>query len=39
VKSQPRWLGSPDRPLFAWLDVPEDGLVAGAAVVCPTIGL
>ncbi len=33
------WLGSPDRPLFAWLDLPDDGLVAGAAVLCPTMGL
>ena len=33
------WIGSPDRPLFAWLDVPDDGLVAGAAVICPSMGL
>jgi hypothetical protein len=33
------WLGSPDRPLFAWLDVPDDGLVHGAAVICPSMGL
>ncbi len=39
MKSEPRWLGSPDRPLFAWLDVPEHGPVAGAVVLCPTIGL
>ena len=39
VQSVPLWLGPPDRPLFAWLDVPVDGLVAGAAVLCPTMGL
>ncbi len=33
------WLGSPGRPLFAWLDLPEDGLVAGTAILCPTMGL
>jgi hypothetical protein len=39
VKSVALWLGSPDRPLFAWLDVPDDGLVHGAAVICPSMGL
>ena len=39
VESIPLWIGSPDRPLFAWLDVPDDGLVAGAAVICPSMGL
>ena len=39
VESVPLWIGSPDRPLFAWLDVPDDGLVAGAAVICPSMGL
>jgi hypothetical protein len=33
------WLGTPDRSLFAWLEVPDDGLVAGAVVICPTMGL
>ena len=33
------WLGSPGRPLFAWLDVPDDGRVVGAAVICPSMGL
>lgn len=39
VESLPLWIGSPDRPLFAWLDIPDDGLVAGAAVICPSMGL
>ncbi len=39
VESIALWLGSPDRPLFAWLDLPDDGLVAGAAILCPTMGL
>jgi hypothetical protein len=39
VESVPLWIGSADRPLFAWLDVPSDGLVAGAAVICPSMGL
>ncbi len=39
VESVPLWLGSPDRPLFAWLDLPDNGLVAGAAILCPTMGL
>jgi alpha-beta hydrolase superfamily lysophospholipase len=34
----PLWLGSPERPLFAWLDLPA-GPVAGAAVLCPAMGL
>jgi alpha-beta hydrolase superfamily lysophospholipase len=33
------WIGSPNRPVFAWLDVPDDHLVAGAAVICPSMGL
>ena len=39
VESVPLWIGSPDRPLFAWLDLPDDRLVAGAAVICPSMGL
>jgi hypothetical protein len=39
VRSVALWLGSSDRPLFAWLDVPDDGLVHGAAVICPSMGL
>jgi len=39
VESVPLWIGSPDRPVFAWLDVPDDHLVAGAAVICPSMGL
>jgi hypothetical protein len=39
VESIPLWVGSADRPVFAWLDLPEDGLVTGAAVVCPSMGL
>jgi alpha-beta hydrolase superfamily lysophospholipase len=39
VRSVALWLGSSDRPLFAWLDVPDDGLVYGAAVICPSMGL
>ena len=29
VGSVPLWLGSPDRPLFAWLDLPDDGWSPG----------
>ena len=39
VESVPLWIGSSDRPLFAWLDLPDDGLVVGTAVVCPSMGL
>jgi hypothetical protein len=33
------WLGPPERPLFAWLDVPDDGVAAVAVVICPSMGL
>lgn len=33
------WLGSAERPLFAWLDLPPGGTAAGVAVVCPGMGL
>jgi alpha-beta hydrolase superfamily lysophospholipase len=39
VDSVALWLGSSERPLFAWLDLPDNGLVAGAAILCPTMGL
>ena len=39
VESVPFWLGSPARPLFAWLDLPGNRLVTGAAILCPTMGL
>ena len=39
LRSVALWLGSSDRPLFAWLDLPEDGRVVGAAVICPSMGL
>jgi hypothetical protein len=39
VKSVAQWLGSADKPLFSWLDLPDDGRVVGAAVLCPTMGL
>ncbi len=39
LRSVALWLGSSDRPLFAWLDIPEDGRVVGAAVICPSMGL
>jgi hypothetical protein len=39
VTSLPLWIGPPDRPLFAWLHVPEGSVVAGAAVICPSMGL
>jgi dienelactone hydrolase len=39
LRSVALWLGTPDRPLLCWLDLPDDGLVAGAAVLCPTMGL
>jgi pimeloyl-ACP methyl ester carboxylesterase len=39
VESVARWLGTPDRPHFSWLDFPGDRLVVGAVVFCPTMGL
>src|ERR1700689_2806990 len=39
VESVARWLGTPARPHFSWLDFPDDRLVVGAVVFCPTIGL
>jgi len=39
VESVALWIGSPDRPLFAWLDLPDSRRVAGVAVVCPSMGL
>jgi pimeloyl-ACP methyl ester carboxylesterase len=39
IDSVALWFGSSDRPLFAWLDLPADRLVVGAAVICPTMGL
>jgi hypothetical protein len=39
MESLPLWIGPPDRPLFAWLDVPDDGLAVGVAVICPSMGL
>jgi hypothetical protein len=39
VTSLPLWIGPRDRPLFAWLHVPEGGVVTGAAVICPSMGL
>ena len=39
MESVPLWIGSPDRPLFAWLDLPDCRRVAGVAVVCPSMGL
>jgi len=39
VESFAVWLGTPDRPHFAWLDFPEDRRVVGAVVLCPTMGL
>jgi hypothetical protein len=39
VASAPLWLGPPARPLFCWLDLPDDGQVEGLAVICPSMGL
>jgi hypothetical protein len=39
VTSVPLWIGPPDRPLCVWLHVPDDGLVTGAVVLCPSMGL
>jgi pimeloyl-ACP methyl ester carboxylesterase len=39
VKSVAQWIGSPERPIFSWLDLPDDDRVVGAAVLFPTIGL
>lgn len=39
VRSLARWLGTSERPLFTRLDLPDDGRVVGAAVLCPTLGL
>ena len=39
VESVALWLWTPHRPHFSWLDSPEDRLVVGAVVLCPTMGL
>jgi alpha-beta hydrolase superfamily lysophospholipase len=39
VRSVAQWIGSPERPMFSWLDLPDDDSVVGAAVLFPTIGL
>jgi pimeloyl-ACP methyl ester carboxylesterase len=39
VQSGMHWLGPPGRPLFAWLDLPDDNQVVGAAILCPSMGL
>jgi pimeloyl-ACP methyl ester carboxylesterase len=39
VKSFAQWLGPAGRPLFSWLDLPDDGNVVGAVVLCSTMGL
>ncbi len=39
VESVALWLGSPERPLFSWLDLPAGGEAAGVAVLCPAMGL
>jgi O-antigen/teichoic acid export membrane protein len=39
VRSFARWIGSADRPIFSWLDLPDDDRVVGAAVLLPSIGL
>jgi hypothetical protein len=39
VKSVAQWLGPSDRPLFSWLDLPDENSVVGAAVLCPAMGL
>lgn len=33
------WFGPDDRPLFGWMHVPDDGVVRGAVVLCPALGL
>ncbi len=33
------WFGPASRPLFGWLHLPDDGVVRGAAVLCPALGL
>ncbi len=39
VESVSLWIGSADRPLFAWLDLPRDAKVSGSVVLCPSVGL
>lgn len=39
VRSVPQWLGSADRPLFSWLDLPDDNSVVGIVVLCSAMGL
>jgi pimeloyl-ACP methyl ester carboxylesterase len=39
IRSAACWLGPSDRPLFTRLDTPAAGLIVGAVVVCPTMGL
>ena len=39
VKSVAQWLGPADRPLFSWLDLPDDNSVVGVVILCSAMGL
>lgn len=38
MSATPRWFGPPDRPLFGWFHLPDDGQARAWAVVCPPLG-
>jgi len=39
VTARALWFGGDERPLFGWLHTPDDGVVRGAVVLCPPLGL
>ena len=39
VTQTPVWFGGPDRPLFGWLEVPEDRMACVGVVICPPLAV
>ncbi|HXQ44594.1 MAG TPA: alpha/beta fold hydrolase [Acidimicrobiales bacterium] len=39
MTSRALWFGPEGRPLFGWLETPDDGVARGAVVLCPALGL
>ena len=39
VSERAVWFGLPERPLFGWLHMPDDGRAKGGVVLCPTLGV
>ena len=39
VTQTPVWFGGPDRPLFGWLEVPEDRMACAGVVICPPLAV